>query len=136
MAHNVIIVIVEIEMPETPTCREPSLPGNVEWTQSSATEFQPQCSEAEKEFKWGYDASAIYTCNMTTLEWEPSTILIPECFRKLLNLSHVMRKPVDAICEQQRRRSACASAQSDQRLCFCCLDSTIPLLAIAATPRP
>ena len=28
-----------------------------------------------------------------------------------------MRKPVFAICEQQRRRSACASAQSDQRLC-------------------
>ena len=28
-----------------------------------------------------------------------------------------MRKPVYAICEQQRRRSACASTQSDQRLC-------------------
>ena len=28
-----------------------------------------------------------------------------------------MRKPVYAICEQQRRRSACASAQSEQRLC-------------------
>ena len=33
-------------------------------------------------------------------------------------MSHVMRKPVYAICEQQRRRSACASAQSDQRLCY------------------
>ena len=32
-------------------------------------------------------------------------------------LSHVMRKPVYVICEQQRRRSACASAQSDQHLC-------------------
>ena len=32
-------------------------------------------------------------------------------------MSHVMRKPVYAIYEQQRRRSACASAQSDQRLC-------------------
>ena len=32
-------------------------------------------------------------------------------------MSHVIRKPVYAICEQQRRRSACASAQSDQRLC-------------------
>ena len=30
--------------------------------------------------------------------------------------SHAMRKPVFAICEQQRRRSACAFAQSDQRL--------------------
>ena len=32
-------------------------------------------------------------------------------------MSHVMRKAVYVICEQQRRRSACASAQSDQRLC-------------------
>ena len=31
-------------------------------------------------------------------------------------LSYVMRKPAFAICEQQRRKSACASAQSDQRL--------------------
>ena len=29
-----------------------------------------------------------------------------------------MRKPVYAICKQQCRRSACASAQSDQRLCY------------------
>ena len=28
-----------------------------------------------------------------------------------------MRKPIYAIYEQQRRRSACASMQSDQRLC-------------------
>ena len=35
-----------------------------------------------------------------------------------LKLSHVMRKPVYAICKQQRDRSACASAQSDQHLCF------------------
>ena len=32
-------------------------------------------------------------------------------------MSLVMRKPVYAICEQQRRRSTCASAQSDQHLC-------------------
>ena len=32
-------------------------------------------------------------------------------------ISHVMRKPVYAICEQQRRRSACTFAQCDQRLC-------------------
>ena len=38
----------------------------------------------------------------------------------IFKLSHVMRKPVDAIWEQQRRRSACASAQSDQRL-YCSL---------------
>ena len=46
-------------------------------------------------------------------------------------MSHVMRKPVYAICEQQRRRSACASAQSDQHLCFRCLDSIIPLVSIS-----
>ena len=32
-------------------------------------------------------------------------------------LSLVIRKPVFALCEQQRRRSACTSAQSDQHLC-------------------
>ena len=32
-------------------------------------------------------------------------------------MSHVIRKPVYAICEQQRRRSAWASAQSDQHFC-------------------
>ena len=35
-------------------------------------------------------------------------------------LSHVMRKPVYVICEQQRHRSACAEAQADQRL-YCSL---------------
>ena len=33
------------------------------------------------------------------------------------HLSHVMRNPAFAICEQQRRRSACTSVQSDQHLC-------------------
>ena len=51
-------------------------------------------------------------------------------------LSHVMRKPVCAICEQQRRISACASAQSDQRLCCCiiCLVSIseISILLLAS----
>ena len=32
-------------------------------------------------------------------------------------MNHVMGKLVEAICERQRRRSACASAQSDQRRC-------------------
>ena len=31
--------------------------------------------------------------------------------------SHVMKKPVLAICEQHRHRSAFASVQSDQHLC-------------------
>ena len=38
-------------------------------------------------------------------------------FKSADNMSHVMRKAVYGVCEQQRRRSACASAQSDQRLC-------------------
>ena len=33
------------------------------------------------------------------------------------HLGLIMRKPVNALCEQQRRRSACASMLSDQRLC-------------------
>ena len=52
------------------------------------------------------------------------------------HMSHIMRKPVYAICEQHRRRSACASVQSDQRLCLSCLDSIIPLLAIADISIP
>ena len=43
-----------------------------------------------------------------------------------------MGKCVNVICEQQRHRSACASAQSDQRLCFRCLDSIISLDSIAS----
>ena len=34
------------------------------------------------------------------------------------------------ICEQQRPRSACASAQSDQRLCFHYLDSVMSLVSV------
>ena len=32
------------------------------------------------------------------------------------HLCHGMRNPAYAICEQQSRRSACSSAQSDERL--------------------
>ena len=46
-------------------------------------------------------------------------------------LSHVMRKPVYAICEQQRCRSACASAQSDQHLC-CCIISLVSISEISS----
>ena len=34
-----------------------------------------------------------------------------------VQLSHVMRKPVFALCEKQGRRSACTSAQADLHLC-------------------
>ena len=36
----------------------------------------------------------------------------------LKQMSPIMRKPVFAICEQQRCRSACASMQSDQHHCW------------------
>ena len=54
---------------------------------------------------------------------------------KCIPMSPFMRKPVYAICEQQRHRSACISAQSDQ--CLCCLlpDRIIPLLAISKNSR-
>ena len=32
--------------------------------------------------------------------------------------THLMRKPILVLCEQQRRTSDCASAQSDQRFCY------------------
>ena len=47
-----------------------------------------------------------------------------------------MKKPVLAICEQQRCRSACASAQSDQHLCCSLLRSYItPLVSISKLSR-
>ena len=63
-----------------------------------------------------------YTRVSITVRNRFSAMLLPlqhSCFelKCLLYLSHVMRKPVYVIYEQQRRRSACASAQSDQRLC-------------------
>ena len=42
-----------------------------------------------------------------------------------------MRKPVHAKCEQQRRRSACASAQPDQRLCCSLPRYIIPPVSIS-----
>ena len=45
-------------------------------------------------------------------------------------MTHFMTKPAFAICKQQRRRSACTSAQSNQRLCVRCLDCIIPLVSI------
>ena len=50
-----------------------------------------------------------------------------------------MRKPVYAICKQQRRRSACASPQSGQRLCFRLLDSIIsrrPVFVVSGCKPP
>ena len=47
-----------------------------------------------------------------------------------LHISHVMRKPALAICEQQKHKSASASTQSDSTFVTRCLDSIIPLVSI------
>ena len=46
-------------------------------------------------------------------------------------MGHIMRKPVFVICEQQMRRSAWASTQSDQRLC-CSLPGYNEILELKA----
>ena len=46
-------------------------------------------------------------------------------YLKVLHVTWVnrfMARPVIVICEQQGRRTACASAHSDQCLCCCCLN--------------
>ena len=47
------------------------------------------------------------------LNWPFQDHALPLLPIKSQQMSHVMRKPVFAICEQQRCRSICASAQSD-----------------------
>ena len=51
-----------------------------------------------------------------------NTVVIKLCLKP--RIQHVMRKPVYAIREQQRCRSACAFVQSDQRLC-CSLSGAV-----------
>ena len=52
-----------------------------------------------------------------------------KCNHVQYQVSHVMRKPVYAICEQQRFRSHYASTQSGQHLFVHCFDGIIPILA-------
>ena len=52
-----------------------------------------------------------------------------KCKHVRYQVSHVMRKPVYAICKQQRLRSDCASTQSDQQFCGSLLCSIIPIVA-------
>ena len=47
----------------------------------------------------------------------------------ILKLSHIIRKPVLAICKQQRHSSACTSTNLISTIVVCCLDSIIPILA-------
>ena len=44
------------------------------------------------------------------------------------------RKPVFGVCEKHRRRPACASAQTDQRLCYSLFRSIICKLAAGEMP--
>ena len=73
--------------------------------------------------------------NARTRYIEKIAICSVEIYLKVLHVSHFVRKLVFAICEQQMRRSACASAQSDRRLCFRCLYSIISILAISKISR-
>ena len=59
-----------------------------------------------------------------------STCVEAQSISKIKDLSRAMRNASYVICEQQRRRSACASAQSDQRLCFRYLDSVMSLVSV------
>ena len=75
----------------------------------------------------------ILICMLFNFYNSSSQLKVSGVFRScdILYMSQAMRKPVYAICEQQRRRSVCASAQSDQHLCCRCLNSIIPLVSIS-----
>ena len=55
----------------------------------------------------------------------------PQVLTTLIGPGHA--KTAYAICEYQRRRSACASVQSDKHIC--CLDSMICILALSNVSR-
>ena len=73
-----------------------------------------------------------------SFEWPFSFTMDTHKTRKSIldHMSHIMTKPAFVICEQQRRRSACASTQSDQ-IAFVvrCLDNLIPLVSILKISR-
>ena len=45
-------------------------------------------------------------------------------------LSRVVRKPAFCICENKDADQLRGNREADQRLCFCYMDSTIPLLPL------
>ena len=55
--------------------------------------------------------------NTFTKQFERKLMVPSHEASDVYQMSHDIRKPVYAIDEQQRRRSACASTQSDQHLC-------------------
>ena len=64
--------------------------------------------------------SEVHALKPVGVYWSRNYKLAYSCsfkFATLHQMSLVMRKPVFALCEQQRRRSAFTFAQSDQHLC-------------------
>ena len=47
------------------------------------------------------------------------------------NMSHVMSKCAFCICENKATNQLCGNRAADQRLCFCSIDSTTPILPIS-----
>ena len=64
-------------------------------------------------------------------------ILVPDGLRKeatfigirVSEMSLVMRKPAFCICENKDADQLRSNCAADQRLCFCYIDTTIPLLS-------
>ena len=75
-------------------------------------------SNVSKRCRWSWKQCSLDLQEQSDLEravWSWSTTFCPDL---CVQMSHIMRKHVYAICKQQRHRSACASAQSDE--CLCC----------------
>ena len=62
--------------------------------------------------------SSILQCSVTDKE---NAIIINESEKMKFCMGLDICKPVFGACEQQRRRSACVSAQTDQRRCYSCI---------------
>ena len=58
-----------------------------------------------------------------------------EMFYFKYNWARLCENVCYGICEQQRRRSACTFAQSDQHLCFRCSDSVTCIFALSKVSR-
>ena len=68
---------------------------------------------------WASCGGSGETAQMRRLAWTFAARICDKYQIRLMRsiLSHFMKKTSFAICEQQSRRSNCASAQSDQHLC-------------------
>ena len=73
--------ILETSPATTGPCREPTLPDFVEKMSIDEQTFNISC-EPGYEFPMGYDEMTEYTCNLDSLQWEPSVEKIPSCYGK------------------------------------------------------